>query len=146
MEKNRNHSSGDYGDWLFPSTDTAIEDDAHHLLIVDDDEIVLEMFESYLKKRVASVHTARNAEETRVVLNSCKINIVICDYDLGPDEFNGVELIRQLRKQFPGIRRAAVYSGIDTRQIGKTEEIDEIFDTSKDLYELRTLVQRPFTH
>ena len=127
------------------SSTTVSRDEEHCLLVIDDDAIVLNALKNFLKRRVSVVYTAKTSEEARAILNNYRINIVICDYDLGTSEVNGVELIRQLRRQFPKIRRVAIYSGMDTRDIKKTKEIDIICNKPADLQDLCTLVQRPFT-
>lgn len=119
-------------------------DDEHRLLIIDDDPIVLRALKHSLKRRVSKIYTATTDRTACTLLDKFPINIVVCDYDLGSRKRNGVALLRALKSEFPKIRRAILYTGVDIREVGNTSGIDAVLNKGTDLYKLRMLIQKPF--
>ena len=67
----------------------------HHLLIVEDDELVQSLLAAYLQKEGYQVSLAGNGKEMHALLNSETIHLVLLDLNL-PDE-DGLVLARQIR-------------------------------------------------
>ncbi len=119
-------------------------EEEHRLLIIDDDEIFLRSIANYLKRRVTAVFTVKNLRDAEEMLERHPINEVVCDYDLGQGEPNGVNVIRTLRQKYPGIRRAVICSGSNVNRIFRGRGVDDIMDKTRDLHRLRQLVQQRF--
>lgn len=79
-----------------------MHDDQVQLLIVDDEVKILDMLKMTFEMKECSVFTAENGVEALDILNSKKIDIVISDIKM--PEMDGVELLRNIRRQFPMIR------------------------------------------
>ena len=116
----------------------------HILLIVDDDDISRQILHHYLKRRVSSIFTAKNGLEAHNILKRHQVNVLVCDYDLGKNEVDGVQLIRLLKKKYPNIKRAMICSNTDPQEIRRSRSVDGIFNKSTDLSRLRMLVQKRF--
>ena len=124
------------------SPDVDYQNDEHILLIVDDDDIFLRSIKTFLKKHVSAVFTATNPEEAEEILKQNPVNVLVCDYDLGRGEMNGVQLTRALRKKHLGIRRAVIFSAKDPNEIPHAKSVDAILQKATDLDRLRTFVQQ----
>ena len=116
----------------------------HILLIIDNDDIFRQMLQHYLKRRVSAVFTAKNGMEAHNTLKRHHVNVLVCDYDLGKNEVDGVQLIRRLRKTYPCIKRAVICSGTDPQEIRRSRSVDGIMNKTTDLSRLRMLVQQRF--
>jgi len=114
------------------------------VLVVDDDENVLRSIVRHLNKldscRVFSASTRAGAEE---VLATEKVELLVCDYNLGSGVPNGVELITKWRKAHPCITRAVILSGSEMSEIPNRKEVDSILSKSSNLAEV---VQKLLPH
>jgi CheY-like chemotaxis protein len=137
-----------YGDDLSWKFDELKEGDCleqeHTVLIVDDDEMFLKAIKNDLKRRVSAVYTAQTPAAALSILGSLPTNILVCDYDLGRADINGVELVSLLRKKFPNIKRALICSGSHPSEIPTSHHVDDVVNKTSDLDKLRLLVQKPF--
>jgi len=90
-------------------------DISQKVLVIDDEFRNLRTFKSQFRKR-AKVFTAENLDQALNVLRSNKIDIILCDYRM-PNK-NGAEVLSEIIKEFPDIRRLALtaYSDAETRK------------------------------
>jgi PAS domain S-box-containing protein len=70
------------------------------ILVVDDDRDLLDLVESNLKEQNPEfdIVSAVSAQDGLRFLEESPIDAVVCDYHLGPDQMNGVELLAWLRR------------------------------------------------
>ncbi len=77
------------------------EDDATHVLVVDDDRRLRDLLSSYLMKHGHRVTTAANAAEARAFLDGLAFDIIVLDVMMpGEDGFAFAEDLRR-RSQVP---------------------------------------------
>lgn len=69
-----------------------------HILIVDDDEAILDLFAAYLVKGGYAVSVAADAGSARAILRTEKIDVVLLDLNL-PDA-NGMVLAREMMNKW----------------------------------------------
>lgn len=77
-----------------------LEEEHPRILIVDDEEAVRSLFQTYLSERY-SCQTAASFDEAIIYLNQEPFSLVITD-NIMPGR-SGVELLREIRAQFPDI-------------------------------------------
>lgn len=70
-----------------------------HILVVDDDRIILESLCEFLKVEKFQVETAASFDEAVSVLQEHAIELMICDINMPGG--NGFELLHLLKKQYP---------------------------------------------
>jgi DNA-binding NtrC family response regulator len=124
--------------------DEKVGNEDHIVLVVDDDLLIRRMLERYLRKIVGAVFVARNAAEAHAAIGQYPINILVCDFDLGKNEPNGVQLTTALRRQNPRIQRAFIFSAIESSNIPSSNAVDEVLSKGIHLQRLGRLVQRRF--
>jgi len=75
------------------------------VLVIDDEEDVREVIKFYLNEENYQIIEAENGEEAIKLLNSednmMNVGVILCDIRM--PKVNGVECIRYLRKEAPGI-------------------------------------------
>ncbi len=90
------------------------------LLVLDDDADIIQFVERMLLTVQASVFkqtifskimTARNEKEAREVLSHSSVSHVLADIDLGRNEPRGYQVVYKLRREFPCIERAILFTG-----------------------------------
>ena len=71
-----------------------------HVLVVDDDRMVLEVLQLLysIHPMVRSTSGARTYDEALMVLRSCTVDIVSIDIDLGRTTYSGFDLCRTIRR------------------------------------------------
>jgi CheY-like chemotaxis protein len=80
------------------------------ILVIDDDVAVLEMVSEMLNSEGVTVLTAANGEEgMRLIRGHSEIDLVITDLIMPEKE--GMETIRELKRDFPHIRILAISGG-----------------------------------
>ena len=72
----------------------------HRLLIVDDEEVIRDLFGIQLRREGYTVSTAGSAQQALDVLAAERIDLVLLDMKL-PD-MSGLVLLQKLRGQCPG--------------------------------------------
>jgi DNA-binding NarL/FixJ family response regulator len=77
------------------------------------------------------VLTAENSYKAVTLLNSMNVTHLICDYWLGHNEPQGLELISVWRKKYPTIRRAILYTGTDLSDITLPLSVDRILSKTE---------------
>jgi len=83
------------------------------VLVVDDEEIYRREIEEFLKKRNHQVKTASRPSEALRILNSQNFDIVVLDINL--PEMTGLDLLKQIKSEYPDIEVIMVtgYEDID---------------------------------
>lgn len=72
-------------------------DTAPRIVLIDDNRAWLETLAEYLREKGCTVFTASDAPQGLAHLTRNDVALVVCDYHL--PGLNGLELVRQLRKQ-----------------------------------------------
>ncbi len=90
------------------------------LLVLDDDADIIQFVERMLLTVQASVFkqtlfgrilTARDEKEAREVLSHTNVSHVLADIDLGRNQPRGYQVVYKLRREFPCIERAILFTG-----------------------------------
>lgn len=99
------------------------------VLIVDDEAIIREMLSIELEP-LYRVFTAESAEQAFDVLENKKIDLIISDINM--PGMKGYELLRQVKKRFPGTRTALItsYDIDDYVRMAKENDISNIIPKS----------------
>ena len=87
------------------------------ILVVDDEKIVLELFQRILKKKEYTVLTANNDKEALELVEKEKPDLVILDLQL--PGINGIEVLRRIKKIDENIE-VIVITGYGTIKTVKT--------------------------
>jgi len=87
------------------------------ILVVDDEKIVLELFQRILKKKEYTVLTANNDKEALELVEKERPNLVILDLKL--PGINGIEVLRRIKKIDENIE-VIVMTGYGTIKTVKT--------------------------
>ncbi|MGU3812813.1 response regulator [Vibrio diabolicus] len=76
------------------------------LTLLDDHELVLQGITSYLskEKNFSILATYTKSNEVIRSFKDCLPDILIADYELGPDENDGINFIRFIRTRYPSIK------------------------------------------
>ena len=70
-----------------------------HILFIDDDEILQQLYSEILKEEGHSVTIASDGQQALALLNA-QVHLVITDLNM--PRLSGLELLRQLRERSPG--------------------------------------------
>jgi len=114
------------------------------ILVVDDEEAILNMFVQAFSRGGYEVRTAESAEEALELLKGDKIQVMFLDLNM--PGMNGVDLCKEIRKDFPMAIIYAVtgYSSLfelaDCREAG----FDDYFTKPADLKMLLKAAQDAF--
>jgi DNA-binding response OmpR family regulator len=80
------------------------------ILVIDDDGAILEMISQFLKREGYKVLIASNGKEGMMIINKTpEIYLVITDLIMPEKE--GMEIIRELKQDFPHIKILAISGG-----------------------------------
>ena len=71
------------------------------VLLVDDEPLVLEMFESILSQEGYDVYVAPNAKEALFHLDKTLFDVLVCDVKL--EDLDGFDIMSIARKKYPSI-------------------------------------------
>lgn len=71
------------------------------VLLVDDEPLVLEMFESVLSQEGFDVYVAPNAKEALGYLDKTFFDVLVCDVRL--EDLDGFDIMAIARKKYPSI-------------------------------------------
>ncbi len=71
------------------------------ILVIDDDEDILFMAQKYLTKMDSDfrIVPATSAQDALRIIDSSAVDAIICDFYLGPDKMNGLELLEWIREE-----------------------------------------------
>jgi DNA-binding NtrC family response regulator len=70
----------------------------HHLLIIDDEPEILSVLSRVLHDRRYDIKCGRTAQEALTIVENSAVDLIICDYMLGPG-LNGVQLLEKITKK-----------------------------------------------
>ena len=84
---------------MSPEKTHAIEGEAPHIMVVDDDDRLRKLLRRYLSENGYRVTTAENAEDAEAKLRGLTFDLLVLDVMM-PGE-NGVDLTRRLRERLP---------------------------------------------
>ena len=70
---------------------------AKKILIVDDEEFIVELFETALSTKGYDVYTALNAKDALKILERVEIKVIFLDINM--PEMNGLELCKEIRRR-----------------------------------------------
>lgn len=99
------------------------------ILIVDDDEQALHLFEAFLGRSTAAVDTAASAEVALMFLSNNKYDLIILDIKL--IGMNGVELALKIREEDKDVKIVGItgyYSPIFTQYDYRLAGFDAVFE------------------
>lgn len=82
---------------------------------MDDEPRVRDALCRILAPFFGGVCSASRVEQADKLLSSQNVTHLLCDYWLGKDSPNGLELIQLWRRQYPFIERAVLITGVETR-------------------------------
>ena len=71
------------------------------VLLVDDEPLILEMFESVLREEGYDVYVAPNAKDALSLLDRTLFDVLVCDVRL--EDLDGFDIMTIARKRYPGI-------------------------------------------
>ena len=127
------------------TSETALPDDAPHLLVVDDDRRIRDLLSRYLQREGYRVTTAQNATDARAKLDGLSFDLLVLDVMM-PGE-TGFEFAKTLRKtsQVPILMltaRAEKESRIAGLEIGADDYVAKPFEPRELVLRIRNLLQR----
>ena len=112
------------------------------LLVVDDEAELREMLARHFRLMGYSVEQAGNGCEALEVLGRCRIDVVISDIRM--PKMDGVELLREVRRQYPMIRVIMItgYVTLENALACMRNQADTcIFKPIQDMTELEQAVE-----
>lgn len=122
-----------------------VQDDAPHLLVVDDDHRIRDLLTRYLNEHGYRVTSAANAAAARAAMRGLSYDLLILDVNM-PGE-NGLDLARDLKsKSGPPIclltARAEPSERIEGLEIGVEEYLAKPFDPRELLLRVGNILRR----
>ena len=91
---------------------------ATRVLVVDDEKVIRDLFQSILELEGFQVSTASSAREALKLLREETFDVAVLDLKL-PD-MNGIHLFHQIERHYPHlVNRVLFLSGLDIREEGK---------------------------
>ena len=128
-----------------PSADSALPDNAQHLLVIDDDSRIRNLLQRFLVNNGFRVSTAQNAIEARKMFSGLSFDLLILDVMM-PGE-NGMDLARDLRKsdEVPILMLTArdeSESRIQGLEIGVDDYLTKPFEPRELLLRIRNILKR----
>jgi DNA-binding response OmpR family regulator len=115
-----------------------------HVLIIDDDLTILNLFEQFLSSDGFSVSVAKDGREGLSLMKQRKPDLIITDIMM--PEMDGLELIRKIRSHHPEIPVIAISGGMKGAQINFLPHARKfgacrVFEKPVSLSHLRTAVR-----
>jgi DNA-binding NtrC family response regulator len=102
------------------------------VLVIDDEPVVLDLFERILGEKGLSTRTARNADEALALLEREEFGCVLADKNL--PGMDGIELVRRVRQAQPHCAcivmtaYASTESAVEALRLGAVDYIEKPFD------------------
>src|SRR3954467_1135995 len=102
------------------------------VLVIDDEPIVLDLFQRVLSERGLSIRTARNAEEACALLGREGFGCVLADKNL--PGLDGIEIVRRVRQSQPYCAcilmtaYASTESAVEALRLGAIDYLEKPFD------------------
>ena len=107
-----------------------------HILVIDDEASVRTLVRQVLEEEGHLVDEAADGEEGLAQLQSTPIELVITDIFMPHKE--GIETIRELRRQFPGVKIIAISGG------GRQSRLEPPLSEAQ-LFGAHNILAKPFT-
>jgi CheY-like chemotaxis protein len=120
------------------------------LLVIDDQDFVRDVLRRILESAGHQVVTARDGQEGLRVLRGGPIDLIVCDIFM--PEKDGLEVICEVRREFPGVRVVAISGGsfdgkLDvlpvTQELGADAALRKPFDADKLCAVVDEVLRRP---
>ncbi len=115
-----------------------------HILVVDDDELVLSGLATNLAEHGFRVSTATNGAEAMGLVESAKPDLVLCDLVLG--DINGIELMKRIRQSRPDTAvilitgHGSIRNALDALRNGASDYIQKPADPEEVIHRIRTVL------
>ncbi len=118
------------------------------ILIVDDNKKVLTLFQTFLENVGYTVYVATNGNEALRVINQHPIDLIITDIVM-PDK-EGLELITELRRNYPDMKIIAISGGGQfsamnylwmAKHLGADETVSKPIEMERMLATIRNVLQ-----
>jgi two-component system phosphate regulon response regulator OmpR len=127
------------------TSETALPDDAPHLLVVDDDRRIRDLLSRYLQREGYRVTTAQNAADARAKLDGLSFDLLVLDVMM-PGE-TGFEFAKTLRKtsQVPILMltaRTEKESRINGLEIGADDYVAKPFEARELSLRIANILKR----
>lgn len=106
------------------------------LLVIDDDTSVCRAIRRLFRGRFNDIVFAETPADAETILASRPVTHVICDHMLGPGRPRGLELAGEWKALFPSIRRIAILTGANVKDLQASGGIDLIVPKTIDPEEL----------
>jgi DNA-binding NtrC family response regulator len=88
------------------------DDGSHTILLIDDDQNILASLKRLFRKEPFTVLIANGGFEALEILESCEVDLVICDYTMpGP---SGSEVLKLIKERWPETVRILMTGHYDT--------------------------------
>ncbi|MCB8836899.1 response regulator [Aurantimonas sp. VKM B-3413] len=128
-----------------PSTPPLLEDDAPHILIVDDDRRIRSLLSRFLVEKRFRVSVAADAMEARRILGGLDFDLVVVDVMM-PGE-NGIDLVRSMRKTRDApvlmlTARSETEHRIEGLEAGADDYLSKPFDPRELLLRVNNILRR----
>lgn len=117
---------------------------SEHILLVDDDEIVLTGLASNLEEQGFKVTTASTSAEAIRLAETFTPDLMLCDLVL--DELNGIELMRRLHEQHPDTGvilitgHGSIGNAMEALRSGAADYIQKPADPDEVVHRIRTVL------
>ena len=118
---------------------------SEHILVIDDDEIVLTGLAANLEEQGFRVSMASSSAEALRLAGEFRPDLILCDLVL--DELNGVELMRRLHEQHPetGVilitGHGSIGNAMEALRSGAADYIQKPADPDEVIHRIRTVLQ-----
>src|SRR6056300_654356 len=122
-----------------------MEQNKHHILVVDDDDRIRELVKEYLNENGYVVSTGNSAEEAKIRLGYFKFDLIVLDVMM-PGQ-SGFELTQEIKKKtnVPIILLTAkgeVENRIKGLEIGADDYIGKPFEPKELLLRIRNIIKK----
>ena len=123
-----------------------MQDDAPHVLIVDDDTRIRDLLGDYLRRHGFRVSTAANAEEARARMRALAFDVLVLDIMMpGEDGLSLTKSLRAIRSDVPILLLSALGEASDRiagLAAGSDDYMAKPFEPEELLLRLRALLRR----
>lgn len=124
---------------------TGLDDDAPHILIVDDDRRIRSLLSRFLAEKRFRVSVAADAAEARRILGGLDFDLVVVDVMM-PGE-NGIDLVRSIRKTRNApilmlTARSETEHRIEGLEAGADDYLPKPFDPRELLLRINNILKR----
>ena len=131
----------------------SLEDNAAHLLVVDDDRRIRALLQRFLSENGYRVTTAGNAAEARLALNALVFDLLVLDVMM--PELSGPDLVKRLRQDegagphLPVIfvsARDTTSAKVEALRLGADDYVTKPFSVEELVERVKAVLRRAGTH